>query len=98
MSQTWIAACKEARSALPSSCRPVSAALLPPEIGQARREEGACAVRARLDENSARLWLDLAGTPLHRRGYRLAGGRAPLRENLAAALLRAGGGFPRAYF
>ncbi|MEP3650556.1 MAG: 23S rRNA (guanine(2445)-N(2))/(guanine(2069)-N(7))-methyltransferase, partial [Alloalcanivorax venustensis] len=33
---------------------------LPPEIGQARREEGACAVRARLDENNARLWLDLA--------------------------------------
>lgn len=64
---------------------------LPPEISLARREEGACAARARLDENNARLWLDLAGTPLHRRGYRLAGGRAPLRENLAAALLRAGG-------
>jgi 23S rRNA (guanine2445-N2)-methyltransferase / 23S rRNA (guanine2069-N7)-methyltransferase len=64
---------------------------LPPGIEMARREEGACAVRARLDESRAQLWLDLAGTPLHRRGYRLAGGRAPLRENLAAAVLRAGG-------
>ncbi|MFP1678740.1 bifunctional 23S rRNA (guanine(2069)-N(7))-methyltransferase RlmK/23S rRNA (guanine(2445)-N(2))-methyltransferase RlmL [Alloalcanivorax sp. C16-2] len=64
---------------------------LPTDITVARREAGACCLRARLDPDAAWLWLDLAGTPLHRRGYRLAGGRAPLRENLAAALLRAGG-------
>ncbi len=35
--------------------------------------------------------LDLSGEGLHRRGYRLEGGEAPLKENLAAAiLLRAG--------
>lgn len=35
--------------------------------------------------------IDLGGEPLHRRGYRQAGGEAPLKENLAAALLlRAG--------
>jgi len=35
--------------------------------------------------------LDLSGDALHRRGYRLEGGEAPLKENLAAAiLLRAG--------
>ena len=35
--------------------------------------------------------LDLAGDGLHRRGYRVAGSEAPLKENLAAAiLLRAG--------
>lgn len=35
--------------------------------------------------------LDLSGDSLHRRGYRRAGGAAPLKENLAAAiLLRAG--------
>lgn len=35
--------------------------------------------------------LDLSGDGLHRRGYRIAGGEAPLKENLAAAiLLRAG--------
>ena len=35
--------------------------------------------------------LDLSGEGLHRRGYRLEGGGAPLKENLAAAiLLRAG--------
>jgi len=35
--------------------------------------------------------LDLSGDSLHRRGYRLEGGEAPLKENLAAAiLLRAG--------
>jgi 23S rRNA (guanine2445-N2)-methyltransferase / 23S rRNA (guanine2069-N7)-methyltransferase len=39
----------------------------------------------------ATLSLDLAGDSLHRRGYRLVGAAAPLKENLAAAiLLRAG--------
>lgn len=33
------------------------------------------------------LSLDLSGDSLHRRGYRTEGGRAPLKENLAAALL-----------
>jgi len=33
------------------------------------------------------LSLDISGDSLHRRGYRTEGGRAPLKENLAAALL-----------
>lgn len=37
------------------------------------------------------LSLDATGTPLHRRGYRLDGRKAPLREDLAHALLLAGG-------
>lgn len=32
--------------------------------------------------------LDTSGVPLHKRGYRVDGGEAPLQENLAAALLR----------
>lgn len=39
----------------------------------------------------ARLSLDLSGDSLHRRGYRTQGGEAPLKENLAAALLRRAG-------
>jgi len=39
----------------------------------------------------ARLFLDLAGEPLHRRGYRLAMTDAPLKETLAAAVLALGG-------
>ncbi|HEY0712690.1 MAG TPA: THUMP domain-containing protein [Polyangia bacterium] len=35
----------------------------------------------------ARLFLDLSGEPLHRRGYRVAMTEAPLKENLAAAIL-----------
>ena len=38
-----------------------------------------------------RISLDLSGESLHKRGYRREGGMAPLKENLAAALLiRAG--------
>ncbi|WP_370583981.1 bifunctional 23S rRNA (guanine(2069)-N(7))-methyltransferase RlmK/23S rRNA (guanine(2445)-N(2))-methyltransferase RlmL [Motiliproteus sp. SC1-56] len=40
-----------------------------------------------LSKGEARLSLDLSGESLHRRGYRSRGGAAPLKENLAAALL-----------
>jgi 23S rRNA (guanine2445-N2)-methyltransferase / 23S rRNA (guanine2069-N7)-methyltransferase len=42
-------------------------------------------VQLRRDE--AVIGIDLSGESLHRRGYRLEGGLAPLKENLAAALL-----------
>lgn len=37
--------------------------------------------------NMATVSLDLSGQSLHKRGYRLESGRAPLKENLAAAIL-----------
>jgi 23S rRNA (guanine2445-N2)-methyltransferase / 23S rRNA (guanine2069-N7)-methyltransferase len=40
-----------------------------------------------LYRDQARLALDLSGDSLHRRGYREEGGPAPLKENLAAAIL-----------
>lgn len=40
--------------------------------------------------------IDLSGDSLHRRGYREQGGRAPLKENLAAAILRRAG-WPAVY-
>ena len=48
-------------------------------------------VHVRLRNLSALISLDLSGDSLHRRGYRTEGGVAPLKENLASALLiRAG--------
>jgi putative N6-adenine-specific DNA methylase len=44
-----------------------------------------------LVKDRATVYLDLAGEPLHRRGYRGAAGEAPLKESLAAAILRLGG-------
>lgn len=44
-------------------------------------------IHLRLRRRRGELLLDLVGDSLHRRGYRLEGGSAPLRENLAAALL-----------
>jgi len=41
--------------------------------------------------DEARLFVDLAGEPLHRRGYRVAMVEAPLKESLAAAVLSLGG-------
>ena len=44
-------------------------------------------VHLRLDRGEAILSLDLSGHSLHQRGYRLQQGAAPLKENLAAAVL-----------
>jgi len=48
------------------------------------------AIRLHLRGNEARLFLDLAGEPLHRRGYRVAMTDAPLKESLGAAMLALG--------
>lgn len=45
-------------------------------------------VYARLFNGRFSIGLDLIGESLHRRGYRSSGGAAPLKENLAAALLK----------
>ncbi|RUO55711.1 bifunctional 23S rRNA (guanine(2069)-N(7))-methyltransferase RlmK/23S rRNA (guanine(2445)-N(2))-methyltransferase RlmL [Pseudidiomarina homiensis] len=55
------------------------------------RENPDLRVHAHLHKDRLTWYLDLVGEPLHRRGYRLEQGAAPLRETLAAAIaLRAG--------
>lgn len=49
------------------------------------------AIFATVNDKHAELYLDLSGTSLHRRGYRVAMTDAPLKENLAAALLYSSG-------
>lgn len=45
-------------------------------------------IRVYIDENTVLVLLDLSGLPLHKRGYRVDGGTAPLRETVAAVLLQ----------
>lgn len=45
----------------------------------------------RLDHDQCTISLDASGTPLHRRGYRLNPHQAPLREDIARALILASG-------
>jgi putative N6-adenine-specific DNA methylase len=52
------------------------------------------AVMVRLFRDQCSISLDSSGALLHRRGYRLATAKAPLRETLAAALLHASGWEP----
>jgi 23S rRNA (guanine2445-N2)-methyltransferase / 23S rRNA (guanine2069-N7)-methyltransferase len=55
------------------------------------RERPDVSVYVYLHRDIATIYLDLSGESLHKRGYRLSGGAAPLKENLAAGLLlRAG--------
>jgi len=59
-----------------------------PDVDTARPD---VALRCHIFRDRATLSLDLAGDPLHRRGWRAREGAAPLKESLAAAvLLRAG--------
>jgi putative N6-adenine-specific DNA methylase len=45
-------------------------------------------IQAHLTDHDFTLYLDTTGEPLFKRGYRLSTGDAPLRENLAAGMLR----------
>lgn len=53
----------------------------------ARDTTQALCLRLLVGEQRSRLFVDLCGEPLSRRGYRLQAGGAPLRETLAAAML-----------
>lgn len=56
-------------------------------------------INLHLHQNRATLSLDSSGSSLHRRGYRPAVGQAPLKESLAAALIRLGDWTPdQAFF
>lgn len=44
-------------------------------------------IRVYIEQNKVLVLLDLSGLPLHKRGYRVDGGVAPLRETTAAVLL-----------
>lgn len=56
----------------------------------ASRRAGGLAIVPRVNGGEASLSVDAVGAPLFRRGWRARIGAAPLRETIAAALLRAG--------
>ncbi|MBL8855013.1 MAG: hypothetical protein JNK57_13690 [Planctomycetaceae bacterium] len=56
-----------------------------------RTEEETPSLVVRLEHDVCTISLDVSGTPLHRRGYRKNPYRAPLREDLARALVVASG-------
>jgi putative N6-adenine-specific DNA methylase len=51
-------------------------------------------IQGHLTDRDFTLYLDTTGEPLFKRGQRIAAGEAPLRENLAAGLLRLAGWVP----
>lgn len=59
--------------------------------GRVGKENPPQLILARIVDDKCTVSLDSSGELLHRRGYRLAAAKAPLRENLAAAILLASG-------
>lgn len=62
--------------------------------GDDDEESTAQLVVVRIDRDACTISIDSSGDLLHRRGYRQAVAKAPLRETLAAAMLRASGWDP----
>ena len=60
------------------------------------RENPDVRIHLHLDASNALLYLDTSGEALFKRGWRAAHGEAPLKENLAAGLLRLSGWTPQA--
>ena len=77
---------QRSKDAIVDACR--AAGVAPPPV---RPERPDILVSVRLRGTTADVALDMVGESLHRRGYRRGSGAAPIKENLAAALLlRAG--------
>ena len=51
------------------------------------RDQPDIRVNVHIDHDVADISIDLSGEPLHKRGYRISSVQAPLKENLAAAIL-----------
>ncbi len=60
----------------------------PRVVGATRTPWESATILVRLFEDRATLSIDASGERMHRRGWRLATAKAPIRENLAAAVLR----------
>jgi len=51
-------------------------------------DEADILIKTRIDDNNVKLSVDTSGIGLHKRGYKQAMGKAPLRETMAALALR----------
>lgn len=58
------------------------------ELGAPVSEEAALVVKARIDDDLCTFSIDTSGEPLHKRGYKEAVNKAPMRETLASLFLR----------
>ncbi|MBM07068.1 MAG: RNA methyltransferase [Oceanibulbus sp.] len=56
--------------------------------------EAALVLKVRIHDNAVQFSLDTSGEALHKRGHKEAVGKAPMRENMAALMLRACGYTP----
>jgi len=68
---------------------PVNLAAADVESGAAAATENVASLVVRMEHDRCTISLDASGEPLHRRGYRLNPSHAPLREDLARAVVLA---------
>ena len=82
------ATCKRSRIYHAGAARSRVETALTETLGVEIRKEAGLTVRVRIEDDLCTLSLDTSGSPLHLRGHKQFVGKAPLRETLAALLLR----------
>lgn len=85
------AACRKSRIYHAGAAAERVARAIADVAGAPTAPDAALRVLVRIDEDFCTVSLDASGEPLHKRGFKLAVGKAPLRETLAALLLREAG-------
>lgn len=58
------------------------------ELGAPLASDAALTIRVRIEDDMCTISLDTSGDPLHKRGHKVAVGKAPMRESMAALFLR----------
>ncbi len=58
------------------------------ELGAPASEDAQLVVKARIEDDLCTIAIDTSGEPLHKRGYKEAVAKAPMRETMAALFLR----------
>ena len=61
------------------------------DLGAAISADATIAIKARIDDDLCTIGIDTSGEPLHKRGFKEAVAKAPMRETFAALFLRACG-------
>jgi len=82
------ASCKKSRIYHAGAATQRIARAIEEELGAPVSRDGEVSVKARIVDDLCTISIDTSGEGLHKRGHKLAVNKAPMRENLAALILR----------
>ena len=82
------AACKSSRIYHSGAAKQRIERAIEEELGATASQDAEVRIKARIEDDLCTIAVDTSGEPLHKRGYKEAVSKAPMRETLAALFLR----------